>query len=146
LIFIFSKSLSSDPVKVKFKKVLNSSLQPSSDSMEDDISKQELSPYTTILPLGGRVEDNREEEEEEEKVAERDEREKEEDEEDAEEEWGSLNALSSRASKKPATACTSACRARRLVTAVGVKSPLLDFKMAPPTGHSDIILPDKKEI
>lgn len=48
---------------MKFKKVLNSSLHPFSDSVDDDISKHELSPYTTILPLG--VEDNREEEEEE---------------------------------------------------------------------------------
>jgi hypothetical protein len=84
---IFSKSLNSDPVKVKFKKVLNSALHPSLDSVEEDISKQELSPYTTILPLGGRVEDNREEEEEEEeKEAEREDKEKEEDKEDEEEE------------------------------------------------------------
>lgn len=62
-------------------------MHPSLDSVEEDISKQELSPYTTILPLGGRVEDNREEEEEEVEVeeeseAEREERENEEDEEE----------------------------------------------------------------
>lgn len=75
---------------MKFKKVLNNSLHPSLDSVEEDISKHELSPYTTILPLGGGVEDNREEEveedddEEEEKEAEREDKEKEEEEEEEE--------------------------------------------------------------
>ena len=66
----FSKSFSKDPVSVKFKIVEKSFLQPAFDCVKEDTSKQELSPYTAILPLGenGEVEEevdeNREEEEE----------------------------------------------------------------------------------
>ena len=39
-------------MSVKFRKEAKSFLQPASDCVNEETSKQELSPYTAILPLG----------------------------------------------------------------------------------------------